>query len=131
MHPDWNIHFLIVEPGGIKTEFSGSSMVVGARHPAYLDPSCPYNQLVAYMSDPKSKESWADPVVVARVIVETVVHQGDKPLPMRLPLGSDAWGMIKAETAAVDKELDEWKDVSKSCSSEGQLKSIEFLQTQA
>jgi len=128
MHPDWNIHFMIAEPGGTKTEYSGSSMVLGPRHPAYLDPECPYNQLAAYMADPKSKESWADPAVVARIMVETVAHKGDKALPFRLPLGSDAWGMIKAENEAVDKDLDDWRKVSESCSSAEQLESVAFLQ---
>ena len=119
---------MLVEPGGIATEFSGSSMVLGARHPAYLDPGCPYNQLVAYLADPKLRDGWADPAVVARVLVGVVEHQGDRPLPLRLPIGSDAWGMIKAENAAVDKELDEWKEVSQSCSSAEQLESVAFLQ---
>lgn len=119
---------MIAEPGGMKTEYSGSSFVQGARHPAYLDPGCPYNQLAAYMADPKSKDGWADPAVVARVVVDTVVRQGDKALPLRLPLGNDSWGMIKAENMAVDKELEEWKDVSQSCSSPEQLESAAFLQ---
>ena len=76
MHPDWNIHFMIVEPGGMKTEFSGSGFVQGARHPAYLDPSGPYNQLAAYMADPKSRDGWADPAVVARVTVDTIARKG-------------------------------------------------------
>lgn len=128
MHPDWNIHFMVAEPGGMKTEYAGPNMVLGGRHPAYLDPGCPYNQLAAYMADPKSQESWADPASVARVMVDTVANKGDKALPFRLPLGSDAWGMIKAENAAVDKELDEWKHVSESCSSSEQLESVAFLQ---
>jgi hypothetical protein len=128
MHPDWNIHFMIVEPGGMKTEYSGSSFVQGARHPAYLDPSCPYNQLAAYMADPKSRDGWANPVVVARVMVDTIVRKGVRALPLRLPMGSDSWGMIKAENVAVDKELDEWKDVSQSCSSPDSLENVAFLQ---
>jgi hypothetical protein len=128
MNPDWNIDFMLVEPGGMKTEYSGSSFIQGARHPAYLDPKCPYNQLAAYMADPKSRDSWADPMVVARVMVDTVVRKGDRALPLRLPVGSDSWGMIKAENAVVDKELDEWKDVSQSCSSPESLESVTFLQ---
>jgi hypothetical protein len=119
---------MIVEPGGMKTEYSGSSFVQGARHPAYLDPSCPYNQLAAYMADPKSRDGWADPAVVARVMVDTVARKGDRALPLRLPMGSDSWGMIKAENAAVDKELDEWKDVSQSCSPRESLENVAFLQ---
>ncbi len=128
MHPEWNISFLIVEPGGISTEFSGSSMVLGPRHPAYLDPSCPYNQLAAYMKNPESRKGWADPDVVAKVMVETVEKKGERKMPLRLPVGSDAWGMIRAENENVNKDLEEWRDVSESCSSQEQLKAVEFLQ---
>jgi len=127
VHPDWNIKFLLVEPGGIHTEFTGTSMVFSENHPAYKDPSCPTRQLEAYMHNPEKTVNWADPSVVAHTVFDVVVDQGVRPLPLRLPIGSDAWGMIQSKNWNLGKQLMEWKAVSESCSSEEQLKSIEFL----
>jgi len=51
MHPDWKVKFLIIEPGGVKTNFAGPSMKFSARHPAYRDPGCPFSQVMVYMSN--------------------------------------------------------------------------------
>lgn len=127
MHPDWNIRFLILEPGGVKTEYAGSSMVHTARHPAYTEPGCPINQLLAYLSDPNLMGNFADPKAIAKVTFDTVVKGN---MPQRLPMGSDSWGMIKADVQQMDKEMDSWKAVSESCSGSSggdQLSSIDFL----
>jgi hypothetical protein len=40
-------------------------------------------------------------------------------------MGSDAWGMMKAEVHGMDKELEKWKSVSESSS--GGEQAFEFL----
>jgi hypothetical protein len=60
MHPDWNIKFLILEPGGTKSQFSSSSMAKGQSHPAYTDPKMAVNQVLKYFDNPKNLENWAD-----------------------------------------------------------------------
>ena len=54
------------------------------------------------------------------------VLEGEK-IPLRLPMGTDAWGMIRADTEKTLNELEEWKVVSESVSSPEQLESINFL----
>jgi hypothetical protein len=36
---------------------------------------------------------------------------GEK-VPLRLPLGSDAWGLVRGDVDGFSKELDEWRGVS-------------------
>jgi short-subunit dehydrogenase len=127
MHPDWNIRFLIAEPGGVKTKYADKSLSHSQRHPAYTDPGCPYNQLLAYLSLPNAGSNWAESDTVVRVLYEVIMHEETRPLPTRLPLGSDSWGMIKADVEATKKSLEDWADVSNSCSSKEQLQSIDFL----
>lgn len=123
--PDWNIRFLILEPGGTKTEFAKGSMVIAANHPAYADPSSPTRQLQAYIADPKSQESWADPKLVAKALFEVV---GRKEMPLRLVTGSDGYALIKDIEEARLKELQDWKDLSMSCSSADQAARFAFLE---
>lgn len=128
MHPDWNIKFLLLEPGGIRTEYAATSLTKSVRHPAYTGPELPTSQLLSYLSNPDVMTTWGDAAHVAQILFHTVSHKGDRPLPMRLAMGSDSYGLIMAETEAVVKELTEWKSESQSISSADQLDSIEFLQ---
>jgi hypothetical protein len=59
------------------------------------------------------------------VLFEFVEKGGE--MPLRLPLGSDSWGMQKHALEEGIRELDQLKDVSNSTSGEEQLASIEFL----
>ena len=93
MHPDWNIKFLILELGGTKSQLSSSNMVNGPSHTAYTDPDMAVNQMLKYFDYPKTLENWADPVLVARAIFETV---GQEDMPLRLATGGDAWKAIRA-----------------------------------
>ena len=127
MHPDWNIKFLLLEPGGIKTEYAGASMVYTDRHPAYAGPESATSQLLAYLSNPDATANWGEAASVARVLVDAVSRQGEKPLPLRLPVGSDAYAMIVAENENITKELAEWKSEIESISSQEQVESIDFL----
>ena len=127
MPSEWNIKFLIVEPGGVKTNYMGSSMVDIAPLPAYEDPNLPGRRLDAYRNNPDLQKNFADPDAVARTIFDVVSLQGERPMPLRLPLGSDAFGLIKNDTEAELKSLVAWEDVIISTSTMEQMESVEFL----
>ncbi|KAH8803475.1 hypothetical protein F5884DRAFT_683167, partial [Xylogone sp. PMI_703] len=110
VHPDWNIRFLIIEPGGIKSDFL-ANMDGGARHPAYTDPSCPTNQLRVFFDMPEIKAGFAHPDRVAEIIFEASTISG---LPLRLPIGGDAWGAIKNKVDDLQEDLERVKDLSQS-----------------
>jgi NAD(P)-dependent dehydrogenase (short-subunit alcohol dehydrogenase family) len=123
MFPEWNIRFMILEPGGVKTKYA-SGLRYSKRHPAYLDPKGPTNQLMSYIQTPGIGDIWGDAVLVVKAVVK-VVSSDD--IPFRLPMGSDAWGFMKAEVQSLDKELEKWKSVSESSSAEEHVESLEFL----
>jgi NAD(P)-dependent dehydrogenase (short-subunit alcohol dehydrogenase family) len=84
LNPKWNIKFLILSPGGVKTNFA-SSIGYLARHPAYAnDPEAPLNAFIKFMEGPSLPETWADPDKCAAVLFNAVLGQKDRPLPTRL-----------------------------------------------
>jgi short-subunit dehydrogenase len=114
MHPDWNIKFLILEPGGIKTEFTKGSMEFTTPHPAYKDPSSPARILEKYIREGGVDAQSSTPERVAEVVFNVIVKQDERALPLRLPLGVDSYGMIMAKLYQTEKDMVEWKDVSES-----------------
>jgi NAD(P)-dependent dehydrogenase (short-subunit alcohol dehydrogenase family) len=100
------IHVTSLEPGGMATDWAGSSMTVG-------EISEPYQRTVgaaAAMHD----SSWrplGDPVKVAQVVLRVAAM--DEP-PLRLLLGSEAYAYA---TAAAREQLasdERWRDLSRS-----------------
>ena len=130
VNPKWNINFLILSPGGIKTNF-GNNIQYEPRHPAYADdPESPLNKLIKYISNPASQETWAVPELCAAVLFDAVVGQKEKPLPTRLNLGTATLPLMRADVNNYLKEMDEWEKetlkVASSKDNEGEL--LELLQ---
>lgn len=94
---EWGIKFLIVEPGGVKTRYKDTSFVKAAEAEGdevldvYRDPKLPTNMLKKYIQDPEKSKDWASVERVVEVLFGFVERGGE--LPVRLPLGSDSWGM--------------------------------------
>ncbi|KAI1639345.1 NAD(P)-binding protein [Biscogniauxia mediterranea] len=126
LHPDWGIHVCCLEPGGVRTRFLGSSFrLMERRHPEYGGDHMPTNVNLKMMEDPDIAESFGTPEQVARAV--WAMMSAGKRLPMRLPLGTDAWAMVSGELDAVRGELEEWKDVSRSVGNQKGLERIEVL----
>ena len=123
MLPEWNIRFMILEPGGVRTRFAGGKRMA-TRHPAYADSKAPTNQLLAYIATPGIEDTWADPDAVVSAVVKVVASDD---IPLRLPMGSDAWGLMKMDVEGIIKELEKWKEVSESSSGGKQMASVAFL----
>ncbi|EJT70151.1 hypothetical protein GGTG_12324 [Gaeumannomyces tritici R3-111a-1] len=114
MLPDWNIHFCIIEPGGVNTGFA-ASVNRGGRHPAYERPDGPGRTLETMVADPRAREMWARPEAVARAMFKVVADAGSGArgrIPIRLPLGVDAYAIIKRAVADVERDLEEFKELS-------------------
>ena len=69
------------------------------RHPAYADPKYPTNALLGYMSKEENRRSWAEPDAIATAIYLLVSH-GQR-IPIRVPLGADAYGMITMDLEGI------------------------------
>jgi NAD(P)-dependent dehydrogenase (short-subunit alcohol dehydrogenase family) len=101
------IKVTVVEPGGVLTDFSGSSMRVGAVRPDY-------QKTVGGMIEARRGNAdimRGDPAKVARAILPVA---SEKRPPLRLLLGSDAVFLASLALAERAKEDAEWKELSLS-----------------
>ncbi|KAI0169621.1 short-chain dehydrogenase/reductase-like protein SDR [Hypoxylon sp. FL1284] len=128
VRPDWNVHFCLVEPGGTSTRFTGAaSMQWLAPHPAYAAPDSPARIIEGYIKNPDFQKTWTPADRVAAAMYQVVARAKSKPLPVRLPLTEGAWQVVKADIAAVDKELDEIRELSVSVEIDDANKAGQFL----
>ncbi|KAH9986875.1 NAD(P)-binding protein [Xylariaceae sp. FL0662B] len=128
VRPDWNIHFCLVEPGGTSTRFTSlSSMDWLSPHPAYAAADSPSRIIEGYIKNPDIRKTWTPAERIAAAMYQVVARSKDKPLPIRLPLTEGAWQVIKADIAAVDKELEEVKALSFSVEIDDANKAGQFL----
>jgi hypothetical protein len=111
LDPDWNIHLMIAEPVFVKTEYLTNSIVITDRHPAYLGPKCGTNYVLNMLDQARSGLNMAGtPEVLAEVVVDVIENgAGDVGIPMRLPLGPEALGLIET---GLKKQLEEIKLVT-------------------
>jgi NAD(P)-dependent dehydrogenase (short-subunit alcohol dehydrogenase family) len=101
----FGIDVLIVEPGGFRPDWQGSSMQL---HPAGQD----YDQTVGEFNRMRQRTNGtqpADPARGARVIVDAV---NEPQLPRRLLLGTQAVVMARDAAAVRAAELERWADIS-------------------
>lgn len=123
MDPNWHIKFLIVAPGGIKTNF-GTNIQFGNRHSAYDTPDGPFNQLMKYMMNPNLQETFSDSAKCAQVLFDAVLRQDERALPARLLMGGETIGLIEGESEKSAGELIAWREETMSCSPSGGVKDL-------
>ncbi|KAI0485576.1 retinol dehydrogenase 8 [Xylaria cf. heliscus] len=113
LDPAWNIHLSILEPGGTTTEYLGRSFKnMATRHPAYAAPHMPTNAMLGLLGNEDLKKSFSSADDIARGMWE-LLTRGQK-IPIRVPLGKDAWDCVVAEAEAVKKELEGLREFSAS-----------------
>ncbi|KAJ5288975.1 NAD(P)-binding protein [Penicillium angulare] len=113
VRPEWNINFLTLSPGGVRTNFAESSLLSPPRHAAYNLPDGAFSQLVAYI---QSQTTWSDPDNCARVLFDCVVRQNERPLPTRLLMGSETIPYIREEIKHILEEVGDWEAETSKCS---------------
>ncbi|MEV4536156.1 SDR family NAD(P)-dependent oxidoreductase [Asanoa sp. NPDC049518] len=103
----FGVKVTIVEPGGFRTDWAGSSMRIDDGGPEYAES---VGFMSRYREEAGGKEP-GDPAKAAQVLVDVV--DLDDP-PKRLPLGSDALGLAQRHNQALADELATWADLSRS-----------------
>jgi NAD(P)-dependent dehydrogenase (short-subunit alcohol dehydrogenase family) len=100
------IKVTVVEPGGMRTDWAGSSMAVAAI-------SAPYETTVGVRAQQISGSQWAagDPAKVAAVVLE-LAEMAEPPL--RLLTGSDAFAYAMAAARTRLAQDERWRDLSAS-----------------
>lgn len=126
MNPDWNIRFLVVAPGGTKSNFGANGKFL-PRHPAYDTPDGPLNRLIEYMMDPAAQASFSEADDCAKAFFDVLVGQDERPLPVRLLLGPEALPLLQAEMKKTQEEMEAWRDVTVSTSSTGGAQNVPIL----
>jgi len=119
---EWNIKMTIVEPGGFRTEWAGSSMVHVPPHPAYSDPSFPTMQRRAYFAIQSKPQG--DPMKGALAIIK--ISQVSDP-PVRFALGADAVHFLKREVNSVLDELNKWEELSSTTAADDWKDTLQTL----
>ena len=102
------VHVTIVEPGGFRTDFAGSSTSLSEGRPKY-------DAVVgaaARMQRAYSGRQPGDPARAAQAILKIAAM--DSP-PLRLALGSDAVRAIEQVERARLEELAQWRELSVTC----------------
>ncbi|KAI8162607.1 putative oxidoreductase [Colletotrichum sp. SAR 10_70] len=84
-----------------------------------------------YHASKFAMEGWTESVAKElptawNIAIYAVVSSGNR-VPIRVPLGPDAWGLLNSDLESVRKDLDEFKNLSLGLGDSKQLESINFL----
>jgi NAD(P)-dependent dehydrogenase (short-subunit alcohol dehydrogenase family) len=103
----FGVRVTIVEPGGFRTDFAGSSTQISGGNPAYAET---VGKVAAMQRDYNGKQP-GDPERAAQAII--AVASADNP-PLRLVLGRDAFARAEHTDEARLAELRAWREMSVS-----------------
>jgi NAD(P)-dependent dehydrogenase (short-subunit alcohol dehydrogenase family) len=100
------IRVTVLEPGGMQTDWAGSSMTIAPV-------SAPYAETVGAMAKLHDAETLAlgDPAKVAQVVLQVAAMEDP---PLRLILGSEAYAYATAAARARAESDDRWHDLTVS-----------------
>lgn len=105
---DFGVHVTIIEPGSFRTDWAGRSMVRTERsiedYDGLFEPIRAARQAA-------SGNQLGDPAKAADAVL--LVLEAKNP-PVHLVLGSDALRLVAAGRSAVEQDLREWEDLSRS-----------------
>ncbi|GAA4602552.1 SDR family NAD(P)-dependent oxidoreductase [Actinoallomurus liliacearum] len=101
------IKVTVLEPGGMRTDWSGSSMRIDPIRPEYAET---VGRMAARHSDGQVTMA-SDPVKVARLVLEVVAMEEP---PLRLLVGPDAYTYATQAGRALLAEDERWRHLSES-----------------
>jgi hypothetical protein len=120
--PPCTVHPCLVEPGGVQTNYATTSLREIPMHPAYAAADSPTRVIERYIADPAARKTWSSSESVARAMY-TIASRG-QPIPLRTPLGPDAWGMMSAEVSLIERSLADTKELAFSVGNAGHLEAV-------
>ncbi len=66
------------------------------------------------MTSPGFDDAMSKAEDVSKVVFDVVTKKGNRPLPLRLPLGVDAYILVMGKVNSTKKDMEAWKDISES-----------------
>ncbi|MFD8418671.1 SDR family NAD(P)-dependent oxidoreductase [Streptomyces sp. NPDC059668] len=105
------IKVTVLEPGGMRTDWAGSSMTIPPVSEPYRQTVGAFADMIRSSSTSNSAES--DPVKVAQVVRDLAGHHD---APVRIVLGAQAYGIAQAASRAITESDEKWREVSESVS---------------
>jgi short-subunit dehydrogenase len=107
------IKVLVIEPGFFRTDILNKDNFKVKCISDYEE----LNSNMIKFANEINKKQPGDPLKLAKVIVDVVKQENlanNKNIPERLPIGSDAYHIIKNKCEETLKLLEEWKEIIKS-----------------
>ncbi|KAG8163919.1 hypothetical protein KVR01_005837 [Diaporthe batatas] len=109
MHPDWNIHFCIAEPSGVKTNFERGSKKWTEPHEAYAAEDMPARRLEGFVKKGLKSGAGMEPVALAKALFD--IASCGQNVPLHLPLGATSLVLIKQKLEKRLQDLEEIKEL--------------------
>lgn len=107
------IKVLIVEPGYFRTHAFSKINHVPPRVPDYAGFNAAVRDVEAGIVGNEPGDAEKGVAIMIDLVKGTGVAAG-KEIPLRVPLGSDGWGRIRAKCENMIKICDDWEEVAKS-----------------
>ena len=104
----FNVFVTAVAPGGFRTDWAGRSMQRSPRQIADYDES--FNPIRKAREERSGKQT-GDPIKAANAMLKLI--DSDAP-PAHLLLGSDALRLVRDKLAALEAQIAEWEEVTRS-----------------
>ncbi|UZJ53017.1 hypothetical protein CBS101457_002337 [Exobasidium rhododendri] len=107
LKPEWNIKLTIIEPGGFRTDWAGSSMEFAA------DKCAAYDHMDGKkLAKERNGTQPGDPPKAARAMYDLAVMPDP---PLRCALGSDAFKVIGAKLKTYQENHEKYAEITNSC----------------
>ena len=114
MLPEWNIKGVVIQPGGFKTEWSGSSMQQLPLPAAY---DTPHSPTALFRKNALNRDmAIGDPHKAARAVIE-VAGLADPPL--RVQLGTDSLTLVRNQAHRTLAECDRMEELAHTTNADG------------
>ncbi|KAM5542035.1 hypothetical protein V8D89_004345 [Ganoderma adspersum] len=113
MVPAWNIRAIIVQPGGFRTEWAGSSMLTFPLPPQYDGADAPSIKIRKLLSQ---SHAMGDPRRAAVALMQ-VATMPDPPL--RIQLGTDAVLQVRGQALKTARDSERYEELAHSTNADG------------
>jgi NADP-dependent 3-hydroxy acid dehydrogenase YdfG len=102
------VRVIIIEPGGFRTKWGGSSMAFAEKRIEDYDTTSGATK--SFFASAKMEDTAAgDPAKLAMAVINIALHKNP---PLRLALGVDSYRGIKNKIESVGKELEQWMQIT-------------------